>query len=76
MCEIFNKRREMKVANALSTADRKSIWLMVKNRHQRLGRNAQKKPVPFLPQQHSTEMLMNKVLTSGKHKTGCLGAEM
>lgn len=42
----------MKVANALSTADRKSIWLMVKNRHQRLGRNAQKKPAPFVPQQH------------------------
>lgn len=76
MCEIFNKRREMKVANALSTADCKAIWLTVKNRHQCLGKDAQRNLHHFSHNSTDTEMSVNKVLTPGKHKTGCPGAEM
>lgn len=75
MYEIFNKRCERKVANALPTADCKAIWLMVTQSTSVPRQSCIRHLHHFSHKSTDTEMLMNKVLTSGKHKTGCLAAE-
>lgn len=81
MCEIFNKRHKMPVANAPSTADCKAKANLVGSQTTDISASSKiktlrKRNLHFLPQKSmNTKMLTKKDLASGEHKTGCLAAE-